>query len=493
MKNFSPLQNLAHLRILAAVVSICLSVLINKYDYLINLDGILYLKMAEAFITGGLSSASQLYDWPFFAILIGLISKYSWLDIHISAIVLNTFFFVILTDGLLLVCHQGLRSIPQTAIAALVVLCFYTLNEYRDFIIRDVGYWAMSIWAVYHFIKFIDEGHKSRLFLWQLFAITAVLFRIEGLIILLLMPITIFFSANHSGKLKHITLAYLPLLIIAAVAAVMLFYDTDLRAAFSKIDEFEKYFHYEKLMTPFWQDKEIIANQVIPPVARDQAGILLISGLIGVVLHDIFTGLSISLLILAALSIRTQPMVNKSYNLVLISFLLINLLILFSFAIGQQFITTRYCILAILAIVLLLIPKLTVYIQSNINGKNHFKVFLVILLLSLSLVDTFHKTQTKKYIKDAITWTAQNTDSKVNIFTNNEHVSFYLAYLYQHPNVTFNERKLDGCQYDYAVIVERHIHKRLSRSIKKCDWQVHRHFEEGNRSVKIYMPLSTEN
>lgn len=456
-----------------------------------NVDGILYLNMAEAFLTGGLSSASQLYDWPFFSILIGLLSKYSWLDLQASAILLNTLLFVILTDSLLLISNEGLRSSSQTAIAALIILCFYTLNEYRDFIIRDVGYWAMTALALFHFLKFFEDGHKNRLLLWLIFSCVGVMFRIEGIILLLLMPITILFS-HQQKKLSVITLGYLPLVAVSAVLVVIMTYDANLWGAFAKLSEYEKYFQLEQLMGRFWHDEEIIANQVINPIAKDQAAILLMSGLLGLVLHDIFTGLSFSLLALFALSLRTQSTAQSSYKLVITSFLLINLLILFSFTFSKQFITTRYCILAIIATVLLMMPKITAYIHSCIKQQNYYKIFLIFLLLSLSLVDTFHTTSSKKYIKDAIEWTAQNTSPELSIFTNDRHVAFHLAHDYQHTNVTLDERRLTTCSYDFVIIVEKHVNKRISKSINKCEWQLHKQFKEGSRSVKIYTGVAVD-
>lgn len=491
MIKFSPLHNLTQLRLLVALTSLCLSFLINRFDYLMNVDGILYLNMAEAFISGGLPSASELYDWPFFSILIGLLTQYSWLGLQTSAVVLNSLLFVVLTDSLVLISKEGLRSSSQTAIAAVIILCFYTLNEYRDFIIRDVGYWAMTTLALYHFLKFIADGRTNRLILWLLFGSIAVLFRIEGLIVLALMPAAILFS-ERAKKFHAIALCYLPLLIVVAVLAILVAYDSTLWGAFSKIAEYGKYLHTEKLMTAFWQDKEIIANQVINPIAKDQAGILLISGLLGLVLHDIFTGLSFSLLALFALSLRTQSTAQSSYKVVITSFLLINLLILFSFTFSKQFITTRYCILAIIAIVLLMMPKITAYISSCIKQQNYYKIFLIFLLLSLSLVDTFHTTSSKKYIKDAIEWTAQNTSPELSIFTNDRHVAFHLAHDYQHTKVTLDERRLSTCSYDFVIIVEKHVNKRISKSINKCEWQLHKQFKEGSRSVKIYTEVAAD-
>lgn len=492
LNTFSPIHNITYLRLIVALTSLCLSFLINRFDYLMNVDGILYLNMAEAFISGGLTSASQLYDWPFFSILIGLISQYSWFNLETSAVILNSILFVILTDSLLLISKEGLRSPSQTAIAAVIILCFYTLNEYRDFIIRDVGYWAMTTLALFHFLKFFEEGRTNRLVLWLVFGSIAVLFRIEGLIILALMPVAIIFS-EQPKKFYAITLCYLPLLTLVAALAIMVTYNSSLWGAFSKIAEYGKYFHTEQLMTAFWKDKEIIANQVIHPIAKDQAGILLASGLTGLVVYDIFTGLSISLLIFIALSFRTHPPVQNSYKLVLTSFIMINLVILFSFTFAKQFISTRYCILAILAIMLLMMPKITFYIESSINQRHRIKVLLIILLLSLSLIDTFHKTHSKKFIKDAIHWTGQNTPKESSIYTNSKHVAFYLSHDYQHTNVTLNENSLPKCGYDSAIIVERHLPKQIVKSVEHCNWLLQKVFEENNRTVKVYTASSTKN
>ncbi len=485
MKNYSPLQNFIHLRLIVALASLCLSLLAIKIDDLINVDGVMYLNMAEAFVTGGLTSASQLYDWPFFSILIGLLSEYSWLDLETSALVINAILFVILTDGLLLVSNEGLRSLPSTAIAGAVIICFYTLNEYRDFIIRDVGYWAMTILALLQFLKFFDDRQTKRLIYWLILSCIGVMFRIEGIILLTLMPLMILLS-THKKKYYFVSLAYLPLVLLSALLVVVMTNDANLWGAFSKLSEYQRYFQLEQLMGNFWQDEAIIANQVINPIAKDQAGILLMSGLIGLVLHDIVTGLSLSLLLLYAMASRAENHSSKSYRQVITGFLLINLLILFSFTFSKQFITTRYCILAILAIMLLMMPKIVMYVQTAITQRNYLKISFILLLLSLSLVDTFHTTSSKKYITDAIAWTAHNSDKNSSIFTNDEHVAFYLAHKYEHINVSLHKKRLNLCTYDFAVIVEKNVSARISKSIKMCDWQLYKRFDDGRRSVKIY-------
>jgi multidrug transporter EmrE-like cation transporter len=305
------------------------------------------------------------------------------------------------------------------------------------------------------------------------------------------MPVAILFS-ERPKKFYAITLCYLPLLTLVAALALMVAYNSSLWGAFSKIAEYGKYLHTEQLMKAFWQDKEIIANQVINPIAKDQAGILLASGLMGLVIHDIFTGLSIGLLALFALSLRTQTAFNRNHKLVLVSFVVINLLILLAFTFSKQFITTRYYVLAIIGIVLLMMPKITLYIESCINQRQHFQLLLIASILTLSLVDTFHKTSTKRYVLEAIQWTAENTAPELSIYTNSKHVAFYLANDYGHTNVTVNDKKLTLCTYDHAVIVERHLPQRITKRLQECNWRLDKTFEEGGRTVKIYSSVKNE-
>lgn len=148
--------------------------------------------------------------------------------------------------------------------------------------------------------------------------------------------------------------------------------------------------------------------------------------------------------------------------------------------------STRYAMLTILGIVLLMLPKLTSYVESCIREREKVKIFLVVFLLAGSLIDTFHKTHSKKYIKDAINWTGQNTKKEAYIYTNDKHVAFHLEYDHQRENIVLNQRKLPSCDFDYAVIVERHLPARISRTIEKCGWKIYKNFTHNSRSVKVY-------
>jgi len=179
---------------LAVVVGLFISLVNVLTDDLINSDGILYSEAAAKFLEGDWQGAMARFSWPFYPLLLGVSSKISFLDFELTAQLVNAgllallaFMFVRISqllggDRLVMIC------------AAVLLLTNITLNDYRDLIIRDHGYWAFFFTAVYFFLQY----HRSRLTKYALgFGISmliAIAFRIEGIVFAILAPLMLLFQ-----------------------------------------------------------------------------------------------------------------------------------------------------------------------------------------------------------------------------------------------------------------------------------------------------------
>lgn len=486
LNKFSPLENLTHLRILIAALSFILSILAISTDDLINADGILYTHSAEAFISGGLTAASSLFDWPALPILAAFLSKLLFLSPFSSLYLLNIVFFVVLTDALTLLVNQGSRNVKTTAIASMIILSFYTLNEYRDFIIRDTAYWAFSVLALFHLVNFLDTARAKSIHLWQLCVVSAALFRIEGLVVLLLMPLTVLFVQTSKNKFVTLAYIYLPFLVLGGLIAIVLLDQSDLPLAFKKVMEISRYIDFEHLSNAHIAALQVISESIVAPIASDQANTFFISGFLGILAFDIFTGLSVSFVILMILSYRENASFQHTTTLVISFFLIVNLLILLAFVFANKFMSTRYCMMAIISIALLFLPKITTWIQKSIVSRQKWSLLIIVMMLIISLADTFHQSSSKSFYKDAVNWSPEHIADDQKVFTNNEFVSFYLEQKNPELDVTHHKRRIKPCSYDYFFISDKHLHELTKKQIDACQLIEVTHFKNRKEKITIY-------
>lgn len=428
LTDFTPSHNFNHFRVTVALISFLLSVLAVVTDDIINADGILYVNMAEAFLGGGLSASAELYNWPFFAILTALVSKLLFIPIEASANIINIAFYVWLTDILLLISHSFLPTFRHTIVAGLLILSFYTLNEYRDFIIRDVGYWALSFLALWQLLKFERTFLTRYLFSWQIIAIMAILFRVEGTVILATMAMYLLLMPNHSisRKLKYIAIAY-SMPVVAALSATFFYVlSSGYSAAFGKLNNILYYADVNAFLSDYQENVQYIADHVMAKIAPDQAPLFYNSGLVGMLTSEIIAGLSIGFIVILLMSfLQKTSAPSSSQSKLLLFFLLINFLILTVFIYQKQFMSTRYCMMAILTLFLLLLPRLSHYILIIWDKRWNTSAVIIVLLLIYSVGDAFHQTSTKTYIKKTAAWSAQSLPAGANVITNDHFIKYY--------------------------------------------------------------------
>jgi len=200
-----------------SVVSVLLSLWCIHIDHVINNDGIEYIRTAERLADSDWAGAIAAYRWPFYPLLMLLVSKIAGVSYLVSGYILNTLFFTgAVVLFVLTVRVFGGDSKRLTVLAAFVALTHPAFNEYRAFIIRDAGYLMSFLVAIYFLGHYrVSGGVYHRLGV-ILALLVASLFRIEGLVFLFCTPIL--FSVFRPGALG----LRWPVLMITAVAAAAL-------------------------------------------------------------------------------------------------------------------------------------------------------------------------------------------------------------------------------------------------------------------------------
>lgn len=158
----------------------------------INPDSVLYFEQAKQFAQGEWKAGFKIFEWPLYGACISLIHKITSLPIQNSAQLLNMLFFGIATASFLkLIQLAGGNNRTLFFGMLLLFSSLYIVGDVLEMLMRDEGYWAFYLTALVYFIRYLDSKKLVHAVLWQLSMITATLFRIEGILFLLFLPVIV--------------------------------------------------------------------------------------------------------------------------------------------------------------------------------------------------------------------------------------------------------------------------------------------------------------
>ncbi|WP_289283732.1 MULTISPECIES: hypothetical protein [unclassified Methylophaga] len=492
---FSDLS-LHNIRLFTAFFSLLFSVLAFSTDQLINSDGVLYLNMARAYIEGGLAATASMYNWPFFSILIAVIHQFTGLQLELSGQIINSLLFVVFTDALVLIANKLLSNLRYVFIASLLILCFSTLNDYRSYIIRDIGYWAFISISIYRIIIFLEKPTWQNGIYWQLSILFALLFRIEAVAIMMATPFFILFQFGIKEGIKPALRLCSLFLFGGAMAASIFTQQQGMINAFGKLLSVTQFLDYSRIADEFHSKTTIIGNELLNEYSERYSGMILASGLVYMLLTKIITGLSPLNLILFTFAKfqHKKGSSNDNTRRFLIFFIGINLIILLAFLFKHYFISTRYAVMLITALMILMLPAMCRLIDDYWQAKNKSALILIPFLLLASLIDTFTTSVTKGYIKETAIWASQNLPENSRVLTNDIFIDFYF-----HENEPKARLKLDRTlqtnkQFDYFIVIEKRSHTETKKQYANWDL-IPIHYSENARGDKavIYKALNIDN
>lgn len=450
------LKDITQIRILVVLASLLLSFIAIFFDDLINTDGILYINLADAYLKGGLEHTAKLHNWPFYSIILAYIHKLTTIPIEANAYFLNSLFFAVLNDTLIRISHKILPNKKQLLIAALFIICFQPINEYRDFIIRDIGYWAFISLSLYYFMRYLETPTIKIATIWQLVTFIAALFRVEGIIILLGLPLFLISAQNPMESIKRILLLNYLFLISLPPIILMAFNSFSSHPAFSKIDNaLNFYTSAENFLTQLNDSANVIKAQILNKYSEQYAGLILVSGLMVMLFYKLIKALNLGYIILYLISWRRQHPTNfNPASSLLYYFFILNVLVLTVFVLQRYFLTTRYTVMALICALLLMLPMLCSYLESAWATKKRFILFFAGLILFYNLADSIIQSSSKRYIKNTAIWAAENLPQGSKILTDETTIQYYAKAHNKSTNISVGKLKKYR-RYDYTIVIRK--------------------------------------
>ena len=183
-------------------------------DGQINRDGLLYLMQAYLIKEVSWSQGLALYPWPFFSMLIAIFHKVTHLHLHAVAHGIDLVLFGVAAIFYLKILKLIYKQKHIIFYGGIILLSFIPImDDYVGMVLRDHGLWAGCMVGTYFYFKNLKKYTLKTSFAWQFGFLISGLFRPEGLIFLLILPIWNFWH-NKQNKLQQLVQDYGLLLIL---------------------------------------------------------------------------------------------------------------------------------------------------------------------------------------------------------------------------------------------------------------------------------------
>lgn len=432
-------------------VSLIFSYLAVSTDNLLNHDAVYFMNSAKIYLRDGLSALINIFPWPFYSWLVAVIHQTSFFPhIEQTAHFINALFIAATCVLFIKIYVEVTSGEGSTWVAAILVLAFVGINKYRADVMKDFGYWLGYLAGFYCLLRYYKRPGWLAAVGWQVFTIIAFLFRIEGILIMLLGPLAIFLK---NVSLKERVAQVLPLYgvyIIGLVVAVvtLLFIDShDASLQLGRLPMLLDYLNVpglidsydsavKKLGEIFWYEGERAKYYNV-------LAIVYAFTLLAYVSVRVVGCLGFSYFVVLCFGVFKKQIVLNEYNRIILYFVAFLFLFFVVYMIKGPVLTPRYTT-TLVFMLLLLLGQIVEGLLPSLNNSRHRKKIVVVafIYLFISTADSVISTQgnSKTYVLNAGYWVKEHTSHTVPV-----HSNYYKALYYTDRDLSLQKRyRLNG-------------------------------------------------
>ncbi len=420
------------IRWIAVAASLVLSVFTLLLQEIPNSDAYTYVRTAEIFLADGIVAAYQHYSWATYSILIGIISSIG-LDVFSAGLLVNAIFYAVLVYAFLSIVKEVQDSQTLLVIAAISILVYPQLNEYRDLLIRDIGFWALSLTALWQYLLFAKTQSLPRAITFTACLLLAAAFRAEAFAYLAFTPLALLFDTRFevTARRKLVLRMYA---VVATLSIVLLLF-----LALMGLNVAQLFVEFASIYEPFisgnftLNDEErallgsLLFTEYAATFSREYIEVFLLAGMISILLANLFAGVGGPyLLILIVGLFRDRLHLDRRVAAPVILYLCVNFVILLGFIIVTRYLSSRYAMLMCILLVLL-VPFIVLHaLQSAAASGRKRLTYLFAIFFTYCAIDAYYSFgESKTYVRDSIEWIAQNTADSANLVTNNHAIAYF--------------------------------------------------------------------
>lgn len=452
------------IRYFAVAVSLLISFLERMSPSSLNDDSYAYVRTAEVFLTDGVQAAASHYSWPVFSILIALVSKLGF-TLFSSAFLINSLFFALLTFALLSIIKAIDSDRSTLALAAICILVYPELNEYRGTIIRDVAFWSLVCLSLWQLILYTQYQSLINNIGFTACLIMATAFRAEALAYLFVVPLLhIIFTSSKSLRNSYLKLLFSSGLILLCLTLLLLLLQVN---AVTQLVEFVSVYR-PFIENSISSDPETMASIAVAVFgdyaaiySADYLGLFIAGGLFSLLIAKILNGVGAPLfLLLAARTTKQRAKIDSSILLSLYSYFFVNFIIVFIFVFVTRYLPGRHTM--ILSLVFLVF--LSLLAKELLNFSRQMKTPLMrgslYLLLVYCTVDSYYSFGYKKeFIPNSNQWLKQNSPLSQRLLTNNQAIAYASEKIENYDRVSANvsTEEILNAGSDALLVIEMNL------------------------------------
>ena len=424
----------------------------------INDDSVLYFEVARLFSLGHWKEGFALYNWPLYPAIIAIVHQATNIAIQRVAQILDILFFSMTTFSFISLIR--LAGGNKTTILCGVTLLFstpYIVGDVLPMLLRDQGFWAFFLISITYFIHFHREPKFQTALLWQMACIVAVLFRIEAITFLALLPL-ILLVENRQKKLK--TWAYansLSVLTFTCIILILLLHPTTRLTDFGRLNDLVEIFQKSnlKLTSTIVEKAHIMSDQVLGSFLNQYGMMALIVSLLTILALQCITAAGWLVTLILAINwknIQSQliPDTRKIlYWTATLAALNAAVVVLSTFVLSGRYIVNLGFILLVFGAF-----SLSHFISNSTNSrlKKALLIFITIVI-SYNLISNFlPKNKEYNYEQQAVTWLKNQNRTNAPVFYVSSRVRFYAG-------APFTSRGYDYWEYVTKAIADGSIQK----------------------------------
>jgi hypothetical protein len=449
---------------MAVLLSLLFSVIVYVQLDVINNDGILYLRTAEAFTQGGVPAALTLYDWPFYSILISLIAQLLPISTASAAYGLNALLDVITVATFITIVRTLGGSNLHQWLAALVILTLPSLNHCREFIIRDHGYFAFYLLSLYALLRFSGQASLKNILYWNGAMVISILFRSEGIFFFVFAPLILLFSYNQSliQRIRAVlSLQSILLILLFSLLLVLIIAPDFLTMHLTRLQNMWTFVQtYQISIQNIYHDKEqIIRGSILNIYSGQMSFLFLVAGLVAYYGYMVLINSQVILVLISLYTfIKNKVFWALEHKVIILTFIVINFGITFLFVLYKFFLTERY-LLPMSLTLLLFVPWGILALPQ----KKWLHTILVLFFIYLLIHGLGSFGASKHYQREAAEWVAMNLPKNAAIYSNSRQIYYYAnvphADWKPFENFPLEETVIYHTPligYDYLVVQEPH-------------------------------------
>ena len=420
------------IRWIAVTASLVLSTFTLLLQEIPNSDAYTYVRTAEIFLAEGIVAAYQHYSWATYSILIGIVSV-TGLDVFSAGLFVNAMFYAILVYAFLSIVKEINSSEPLLAISAVCILVYPQLNEYRDLLIRDIGFWALSLVALWQQLLYAKTQSTRSAIIFCASLLLATSFRAEAFAYLAFAPLALLFNTHLEIGARRALLVKMYAIVISLSIGLLLF------LALMGLNVTQLFIEFASIYEPFLSENftlnddersllgSLLFTEYAAVFSREYIEIFLLAGMISILLANLVTGVGGPYLIILIIGLfKNRLSLNREVAIPVAFYLCINFLILLGFIIVTRYLSSRYAMLMCILLVLF-IPSIVLHLLDNarISGRKSI-VYMVAVFFCYCAIDSYYSFgKSKSYVRDSIEWIAQNTDDSSELVTNNHAIAYF--------------------------------------------------------------------